>query len=127
MWTICNCTLAGTKACDNCNNNTGSLTVSSQWFTDWNTDWFKEAEKLLNRPVEKLQLIDLTKYDIVEKKDAKIARLEQSLEASKRQKENNRTLINKSLEEISVFNQNIDECDGDIEELEKEIEQLKKS
>lgn len=111
---------------------TYTLNIEDWWMTGTN-DWarfeqvLKEAEKMLNRPVEKLQLIDLTKYDIVEKKDAKIARLEQSLEASKRQKENNGTLINKSLEKISEFKQNIDECDEDIEELEKEIEQLKKS
>jgi len=69
----------------------------SDWFNDYDfvdktfDNLKRQASIALGRPVEKLQLIDLTKYDIVEKKDAKIARLEQ--EIADKESERNETLI----------------------------------
>jgi peptidoglycan hydrolase CwlO-like protein len=114
---FCNCTLAGTKACENCSNSVkNSLQVfkdlwESQPVTYYFTNW---------------QTYNPETHELVEKKEAKIKRLKESLETSKRQKDNNKALIEQSYAKIVECQNNIKVCEDDISNLTQELRELEK-
>lgn len=141
MFKVCWCSLpalnGNSDCCKNCGTSTGGYVYTTSTADiplinypklkdNWLQDWLDEFEKASepNKSYKNYQLVDTDGYDIVEKKDAKIKKLKESIEASKRQKDNNRTLINMKNEKIKEFNDNIKKCDEDIEKLEQELKQL---
>ena len=65
-------------------------------------------------------------YELVEKKDYKIKKLKESIEASNRQKHNNNVLIDQVYVDIGKYRMNIKVCDEDIKKLEQELKELEK-
>lgn len=107
----CNCTLAGTKACENCED--CSIFVSPS-LTDFN--WV--------RVYPWVETYNPETHELVEKKEAKINRIKASIEASERQKNNNLTLIKQANIKIKEFGDNILICNEDINELKQELRKL---
>lgn len=106
---FCNCTLVGTKACENCYNNVYGGNKESQiayyLFTDWDT--FKPFETY-----------NPETHELVEKKDAKIKRLKNENELKLSEIENLEQTIERLSARIKEKKEVIDKNNKELEELE---------
>lgn len=122
---FCNCTLAGTKACENCNSSAKILNIL--WDDVFPTIYYPKPIKNYTYKVydfSSREWYNPETHELVEKKDAKIKRIKTSIEASKRQKDNNIALVNQSFDKIKEFRGNIRTCEEDIAKLEQELKEL---
>lgn len=100
---FCNCTLAGTKACQNCSNNTTIFTN----FSDLN--WI--------RVYPWVETYNPETHELVEKKDAKIKRLKDEIQ----QEEKKLTTCKNVLE---AYSNNLKEAEDNIKKLNDELSEL---
>jgi hypothetical protein len=115
------------KKCDCKDCQCGGTKQSTTAFNFWAApDWsiFSLIEQDINGRILSGQIYDSEKYDLVEKKDYKIKKLKDSIEASKRQKDNNFALIGQADIKVSEYFSNIRQCDKDIKRLEQELQEL---
>jgi len=89
---------------------------------DWSV--FSLIEKSLDGKILSGKIYDPEKYDLVEKKDYKIKKLKDSIEASKRQKDNNFALLKQVNLKTEEYYKNIEQCNNDIRKLEQELQEL---
>jgi peptidoglycan hydrolase CwlO-like protein len=64
-----------------------------------------------------LRVVDTTKYDVVEKKDAKVERLKKALEVAKGK-------LDTSEEGVSLYLTKVKESEAEIKKLQKELDEL---
>lgn len=113
---LCNCSLAGTSACLRCNNSAGSFD-----FIDWiGTNWHPTitTNLIINTDMGK-QLVDTSKYDVIEKKETKIARLKSELDGYT----NDLDGLLVGLKSITGL---IKESEDNIEKIKQELTELEK-
>lgn len=108
MYRTCNCTLAGTKACENCENN-------SYFTSPFLTTLIVWDDVLENH---NLQIYNPETHDLVEKKEAKIKRLEDELQVEL-------TKAGECTKVIKEFTAQVKEVRSNIEKLSSELEELK--
>lgn len=110
---FCNCTLAGTKACENCNN-TLKLTINDNL-----VDEFKYLWETLPNTIKftDWKVFNPETHELVEKKDAKIKRLKDEIAKEKQRVQTCKTVID-------AYASNIKEAEDNIKKLNKELSEL---
>jgi hypothetical protein len=121
----CNCTLTGTIACNYCSNLTKSFTeLHDDWLNNFQveSDWHKSLTEITNEITNKLnnmKLVDESKFDITEKKNAKIARLKLELENYNNSKDTIKAVLDIYGADLKHKVKRIDEITKELKELEE--------
>jgi septal ring factor EnvC (AmiA/AmiB activator) len=95
------------------------ITTESIYKCDWG-DWFRQASESFNSITNNdIELVDKSKFDVVEKKEAKIERLKAEIENLKSHEDTCSRIITK-------FGDELRETQDQIEYKEKELKKLSK-
>lgn len=105
---FCNCTLAGTKACENCDSNVkNSLQVFKELWESKPITYYFTSYKTYNPET----------HELVEKKDAKIKRLKDEINKEEQRVQTCKTVID-------AYASNIKEAEDNIKKLKQELKEL---
>jgi peptidoglycan hydrolase CwlO-like protein len=107
MYSVCYCTLAGTKSCEKCPNNTWSDWVSGGWnLQKWVETWNGTS-------------YDTNRYELVEKKDWKLNQLKKELESANLKSTYLSKGIDNDLDKLKEYQKEIDSLEKEIKDLEQ--------
>ena len=104
---MCNCSLAGTSACENCTYYKMYSGVDIPYITG------------ISYGYRIIPYYDSDKYELVEKKDWKLNQLKKQLEEKKQSTEYYSKVIDKEINYLAELNKEIEQLESEINQLEE--------
>lgn len=111
---VCNCTLAGSQACKSCPEYIkyfGYVYEYGRW--PWQ---FSITYPSLN--TGEFELVDKSKFDIIEKKDAKVVRLKEELNILQKSLEERSKLVDEEISRMEKIKEDVEKLNKELKELE---------